>query len=269
MHSRLAQILAEKGKEVDRLKKEGIPRQRENSLPPIRDFRAAICQPDTVNLIAEIKFASPSAGLIRENDDPVAIGQLYEEAGAAAISLVTDRRFFRGDLRHLPKLKKATSVPILRKDFIVDEIQVRESFLWGADAVLLIAHILSPRQLKGLLELCQRLGLAALTEVYARDDLDKALDCKADIIGINNRDLDTFAVDLTTTLRLAPGVPDSCILVSESGVRTRKDLHVLRESGIHAVLVGTILIKSVDIGKKAQGLVGLPRQRKGVKDGQG
>jgi indole-3-glycerol phosphate synthase len=256
MHSPLAQILAEKCKEVDKLKRKGIPKNRDNNLRAIRDFKGAISAPNKIKLIAEIKLASPSAGIIHEKEEPVTIGQIYEEAGAAAISLLTDKRFFRGDLRHLPRLKKATSLPILRKDFIVDEIQVRESFLWGADAILLIAHILSRQKLKGLLGMCQRLGMAALTEVHDQNDLTKALDCKADIIGINNRDLDTFKVDLTTTVRLAPLVPGGHIIVSESGINSETDVRALKEAGVHAILVGTALMKSHDIGKKAKGLAG-------------
>lgn len=269
MHSRLAQILAEKSKEVDTLKKEGISRNRDNDLPPIRDFMGAISAPNNINLIAEIKFASPSAGIIHEKEDPITIGQVYEEAGAAAISLLTDKRFFRGDLSNLPRLKRATSLPILRKDFIVDEIQVRESFQWGADAILLIAHILSRQKLKGFLRMCQSLGMAALTEVHDQSDLNKALDCGADIIGINNRDLDTFKVDLATTLRLAPLVPGGHIIVSESGINNGGDVRVLKRVGVHAILVGTALMKSEDIGKKAKGLAGAASQHKGLKDGQG
>ena len=256
MHSLLAQILAEKCKEVDRQKKGEMPSNNDNDLPPIRDFKGAISRSDRINLIAEIKFASPSAGIIREKPDPITIGRVYEEAGAAAISLLTDKRFFRGDLSHLPRLKRATSLPILRKDFIIDEIQVRESFLWGADAILLIAHILSRQKLKGLLGMCQSLGMAALTEVHDRNDLNKAIDCEADIIGINNRDLNTFKVDLAATLRLAPLVPGGGIIVSESGINNRGDVRVVKEAGVHAVLVGTALMNSEDIGKKAKGLAG-------------
>jgi len=269
MHSRLAEILAEKCKEVDRLKKGEVPRNRDNDVPPIRDFKGAISRSDRINLIAEIKFASPSAGIIREKSDPITIGQIYEEAGAAAISLLTDKTFFRGDPDHLPRLKESISLPILRKDFIIDEIQVRESFLLGADAILLIAHILSRQKLKGLLGMCQRLGMTALTEVHDRNDLNKAIDCKADIIGINNRDLDTFKVDLTTTLRLAPLVPGGHIIVSESGINNSDDILVLKEAGVQAILVGTALMKSEDIEKKAKGLAGVAEQQTGIRDGQG
>jgi len=265
MDSQLSEILAEKHEEVDRLKKRGVPRNRDNDVPPIRDFKGAISAPSRINLIAEIKSASPSTGIIRGKVDPLKIGQIYEEAGAAAISLLTDKRFFRGDLRHLPGLKKATSLPILRKDFIVDEIQVRESFLWGADAILLIARILSGQELKKFLGTCQRLGMAALTEVHDRNDLSKAIECGAEIIGINNRDLDTFKVSLKTTLELAPLVPEGHVVVSESGIKNGNDIRLLMRSGVHAVLVGTGLMKSLDIGKKARDLVWAGR----IEDGKG
>jgi indole-3-glycerol phosphate synthase len=268
MHSRLTQILAEKCKEVEKLKRKGIPRHRDNDLIPIRDFKHAISVPNKTNLIAEIKFASPSSGIIHEKLDPITIGQMYEGAGAAAISLLTDRRFFRGDLSHLPRLRRATSLPILRKDFIIEEIQVRESFHWGADALLLIARILSRRKLKGFLGMCQSLGMAALTEVRDQSDLHKAIDCGSDIIGMNNRDLDTFKVDLATTLRLVPLVPAGHIIVSESGINTGDDVHLLREAGVHAVLVGTALMKSEDIGKKTKWLAGAAERHKGRTGGQ-
>jgi indole-3-glycerol phosphate synthase len=255
MHAQLAAILAEKRKEVDILKREGVQRRGDDNLPPIRDFKRAISKPGKINLIAEIKFASPSAGHIREKTDPIAIGRIYEEAGAAAISLLTDTSFFGGELAQLPGLKKALSLPIFRKDFIIDKVQVEESFVYGADALLLIARILSGQQLKVLLSLCQEYGMAPLTEVHDRDDLKKAIDCGAQIIGINNRDLDTFDVSLQTTIDLAPLIPDTCVVVSESGMNAEKDIRLLQRSGIHAVLVGSSLMKSVDVAKKTRELV--------------
>lgn len=265
MNSRLMEILDEKRREVDRLKKAGVPTNRGNNIPPIRDFKRAISVPNNVGLIAEMKFASPSDGIIRENTDPLTIGQMFEEAGAAAISLLTDKRFFRGDLNHLPRLKKAVSLPILRKDFILDEIQVRESFLYGADAILLIARILSRQQLKELLDACEELGMAALTEVHDRDDLKSALECGAEIIGINNRNLDTLEVDLNTSLKLAPLVPDKHIVVSESGIGNGRDIRVLMRSGVRAVLVGSVIMKSDDVAGKVRELVSAGR----IGDGKG
>ena len=159
-------------------------------------------------------------------------------------------------------------MPVPRKDFIIDEIQVRESYLYGADAVLLIARILSGQELKELLALCQGLGLAPLTEVHDGYDLEKAIDCGAEIIGINNRDLDTFEVNLRTTLDLAPMIPAGHIIVSESGIRDREDLKILKEVGVHAVLVGTCLMKSEDIGMKARELAGDHHQQTRAEDGE-
>jgi indole-3-glycerol phosphate synthase len=232
-----------------------MPAEIDRDLPPIRDFKAAVSAPGRINLIAEIKFASPSAGAIRPVTDPVPIGRIYEGAGAAAISLLTDKRFFRGDLNNLPHLKKAVSLPILRKDFIIDEVQVRQGFAYGADAILLIARILSKPQLAELIAVCRELGLAPLTEVHDRRDLAKALDCGAEIIGINNRDLDSFTVDVSTTFELAPLVPDDRILISESGLANEADIRSLRHTWVRAVLIGSALMRSSDPAGKTSEIV--------------
>ena len=257
MHSKLKQILAEKEREVDGLKREGISRSAEDRLPPVRDFKAALTAPGRINLIAEIKYASPSAGIIRENVDPLSVGRMYEEAGATAISLLTDHKFFGGDLKNLPLLKEAISLPVLRKDFILDEIQIEESSVWGADAILLIARILTKEQLTKFLELCRTFGMGALTEIHDRDDLDKALDCGAEIIGINNRDLDTFEISLETILELAPLIPEGYVKVSESGIHSGEDVQPLKQVGVQAILVGTSLMQSHDIKEKVRELAGL------------
>ena len=259
----LSEILAEKHKEVERLKAKGIPTGKDTEISPIRDFKGAISATVRINLIAEIKSASPSAGLIRKETDPLTIGRMYEEAGAAAISLLTDKRFFGGDLNDLPRLKKVVTLPILRKDFIVDEIQVRESILYGADAILLIARILSIRDLKRLLEIAQGLGLSAVTEVHDKDDLEKAIQCGTDIIGINNRNLETFTVDLGTTIELGRLVPKGHIVVSESGISTGEDIVLLMKSGVHAVLVGTSIMRSNNIRGKVGELVRAGRREDG------
>jgi len=226
----------------------------EIELPPLRDFKTAISVPQKINLIAEIKFASPSAGLICEKADPTVVGRVYEAAGAAAISLLTDKRFFQGDLNQLPRLKKAISLPILRKDFIIDEIQVQQALFYGADAVLLIARILSQPQLAEFISMCKELGPVPFTEVHDRDDLDKAVESGAEIIGINNRDLDSFEVDINTTFKLAPLIPPDCVLVSESGI-TEEDIRALQTTGIHAVLVGSALMGSKDLALKTKKMV--------------
>jgi indole-3-glycerol phosphate synthase len=254
MHHLLKQILREKQNEVARLK-QVMPLEGDHELPRRRDFKAAISVPEKINLIAEIKFASPSAGLIREQTDPVVIGRIFEETGAAAVSLLTDKRFFKGDVEQLPRLKRAISLPILRKDFIVDEVQVQEAFSYGADAVLLIARILPQQRLKEFISMCRELGMTPLTEVHDKEDLEKALFCGADLIGINNRDLDSFKVDIRTTLELAPLVPKNHILVSESGIENGGDLPDLKAAGIHAVLVGSALMRNKDPAAKTAEIV--------------
>lgn len=255
MHSRLIEILEEKRKEVADLKNRRVPRNLEKGRLPIRDFKGALAVKNQIALIAEIKFASPSAGPIRAKKDPALIGKAYEEAGAAAISLLTDRKFFAGDINDLLLLKKAVSLPILRKDFIIDRCQVEESQVFGADAILLISSILSRETLKELLNACREAGMAALTEVHTREDLEKAIESGADIIGINNRDLNTFEVKLDTTLELAPLIPKGRIVVSESGIHGGKDIRLLKGLGIGAVLVGSALMASDRLGEKAKELV--------------
>jgi len=268
VHPRLKEILTHKRSEVENLRKRGFPTNRRNRFSPVRDFKNAISKPDRIGLIAEIKFASPSAGVICEKTDPCTIGRIYEDAGAVAISLLTDHRFFGGNLDDLPLLKKAISLPILRKDFIIDEIQVRESRFYEADAVLLIARILSKNQLKELLVFSKELGLTPLTEIHDHDDLEKAYDCGAEVIGINNRNLDTFEVSLRTTLDLARLVPKGRILVSESGISDKEDIQLLGRSGIRSVLVGTSLMESKDMARKTRELVDSGSQI-GGSDGQG
>jgi len=254
MHQKLKEIIEQKQKEVAILKKEGIP-DVGSEVPPLRDFRKAISAHGRISLISEIKFASPSAGKIREQSNPVDIGKIYENAGASAISFLTDEIFFQGDIKNLPVVKNAVSIPILRKDFIIDEIQVKEAFMYGADAILLIARILSPGKLKDLLELCREYNLSPLTEVHDKKDLDQSLECGANIIGINNRDLDTFHVDINTTGKLAGLVPETCVLVGESGISTKEDINELKGKGVNAVLVGSALMSSRDTAGKVRELV--------------
>jgi len=255
MHAKLAEILEEKEKEVECLKKGRNPFPADHFSGGIRDFKKALTSNDGIDLIAEIKFGSPSAGIIREVSDPLTIGRAYEKSGASAISLLTDKTFFKGDLQNLPVLKQAVSLPILRKDFMIDEIQITESARFGADAVLLIARILSKQQLKNLLDASQELGLSALTEIHDKQDLEKALDCNAHIIGINNRNLDTFEINTNTTLELAPLIPPDRVVISESGIRSGRDIQALNGLNIQAVLVGSALMGAGDPGKKAMELV--------------
>lgn len=254
MHAKLAEILNEKRSEIERLKttwnssKRDVPEDR-------RDFKNALTRAEGTSLIAEIKFGSPSAGTIREISDPVSIGKAYEAAGAAAISLLTDRKFFKGDIQNLPVLKKTVGLPVLRKDFILDEIQIRESAAYGADAILLIARILATRQLKDLLHAAHNYGMAVLTEVHDLADLEKALACDAEIIGINNRDLDTFKIDLNTTFELAPRIPKGRVVIGESGICSAKDMNALKELNIDGALVGSALMATAKPGQLAADLV--------------
>jgi len=263
VHSLLKQIVEHKRHEVARLKREGLP--PEGGKLSRYDFRKAISVPGRISVIAEIKFASPSAGTIREQRDPRVIGRLYEETGAAAVSLITDEKFFRGNPTHLPLLKRSISLPVLRKDFIIDEAQILEAARLGADAVLLIVRLLSEGQLRDFLAVCGELQLEALIEVHDRADLEKAVACGAGIIGINNRDLETFKVDLATTAELAPLVATTHVVVSESGVKSGEDIRYLAGLGVHAVLVGTSLMGSKDVAAKLRELVGAGRGSDGAR----
>jgi indole-3-glycerol phosphate synthase len=250
MHSKLKAILSEKKIEVVRLKQRPAFERMLPNPALRRDFKKALCSPGHIRLIAEIKFASPSAGTIRDREDPVPIARKYEKAGVSALSLLTDRKFFGGDLENLPRLKQAVALPVLRKDFIIDEIQVRESYHYGADALLLIVRILSKEQLKELLQSAREFGLAVLTEVHDQEELELASACGAEIIGINNRNLDTFEVDIRTTVHLASSALPGPILVSESGIRSGEDIRLLLQSGVCAFLVGTAIMQAADMKQK-------------------
>ncbi len=223
---------------------------------PYRDFAAALAGEGEIRLIAEIKRASPSKGVIRRDFNARAIAKGYADAGAAVISVLTDERFFQGSLQHLELVRGVVSIPLLRKDFILDPYQLWEARLAGADAVLLIVAMLSDDELSSLLFEADELGLAALVEVHDEDDLDRALANDTRVIGINNRNLDTFEVDTKTTERLRRLIPEQKIIVSESGITKRDDLLRLQELGIHAALVGETLMRSPDPGKKAAELLG-------------
>jgi len=214
-----------------------------------RDFRRAIVGRKGA-IIAEFKRHSPSAGNLGNNRGPVEMAKIYEENGASAISVLTDRTFFHATPGDLTKVKEHTNLPVLRKDFLIDAYQIYESKLLGADAVLLISTILSEETLSELMELCQSLSMDPLVEVHEGEDLEKALKVKAEIIGINNRNLNTFATDINQTLKMVPLIPPGKIIVSESGIRTTNDLNRLKKAGIRAFLVGETLLKAPDPGKK-------------------
>ncbi len=226
------------------------------SAPAVRDFRAALMAPGGVQIIAEVKKASPSAGVIRADFDPVAIAKVYEAHGAACISVLTDRPFFQGDLSYLASIRSAVQIPLLRKDFILERYQLLEARLAGADAVLLIAEILSARALGELLRETHALGMNALVELHDADNLPAVVESGARIIGINNRDLRTFETRLDHTIELARQVPNDRCIVSESGIRTFRDVQLLQAAGVRAILVGESLMRSPDIGQQLDALRG-------------
>jgi indole-3-glycerol phosphate synthase len=254
----LDKIVAVKRDEVARLKKTTPLAQLQKAvgdLPPARDFRGAISRRSCA-IIAEVKRSSPSKGRIRAAFDPVQIARIYQEHGAQTVSVLTDAQFFEGTGAYLAAIKKAITLPLLRKDFIIDAYQIYESRVLGADALLLIAAILKQGQMQEYIGLAEQLGLAPLVEVHTKDELAKALAAGAQIIGINNRDLQTFTTDLKRTLELMPMIPKGKIVVAESGISSRKDIELLMGAGVHCFLIGEALMRAKDIGKKLKELLG-------------
>lgn len=226
-------------------------------LPPCRVLAGTIRRENEITLLAEIKRASPSRGIIRKSFDPVAIARIYTDAGAAAISVLTEEKFFGGKKEFLAAVRQTTDLPVLRKDFIIDPYQLYESRYYGADAVLLIVAALSDRELVTYQQLARELGLSCLVEVHTREELARALAAGVEIIGINNRDLRTFETSLTTTFSLRPFISDpGIVVVSESGISERSHLLALREAGVDSVLVGEALMRSTDIAAKVKELLG-------------
>jgi indole-3-glycerol phosphate synthase len=217
---------------------------------PARDFSAALRRPDTVNIIAEAKKASPSKGIIRADFDPVSIARCYEQNGAGAISVLTEEHFFQGHLDYLKNIRSAVSIPLLRKDFIIDPYQIYEARAAGADALLLIAAVLEQHELDALYQLTRDLGMHALIEVHTKEELKNAIRVKPAIIGINNRDLNTFITDIQTSVQMRPLIPENIITVSESGINTPDDICCLRSSGIDAFLIGESLMREHDPAQK-------------------
>lgn len=230
---------------------------RLKDLPAPLDFAGAIRgQGGPVRLIAEVKKASPSKGLIRKDFDHKAIASVYKDRQVNAISVLTEEDFFQGKLEFLGDVKKIAGLPVLRKDFILDEYQVIEARVNGADAILLIAAMLEKNQAAEYMHMAAELGLAVLFEVHDHDELVMALDIDAPVIGINNRNLKTLQIDLNTTFILKKEIPHGKIIVSESGIRNRQDVLRLEEAGIDAMLIGTSLMESNDIGSKIAELRG-------------
>jgi indole-3-glycerol phosphate synthase len=272
----LDEIFANKRLEVERQKQlkplEGLRVQTELLAPPI-DFIDALRQASYGRhthhpaLIAEVKCASPSRGVLAPAFDPLGLARLYVENGAAAISVLTDERYFKGHLNHLRQIASeikdhqpsGRQVPLLRKDFIFDPYQVYEARLAGADAILLIVAALEPVRLFQLQALAHHLGMVALIEIHNRAELDVALDCGPLLLGINNRNLKDFTVDLETSLHLRTLIPDEVCLVSESGIHTPEDVSLLAKAGIDAILVGEALVTAPDVATQVRSLAQLPR----------
>ncbi|MHB8174088.1 MAG: indole-3-glycerol phosphate synthase TrpC [Nitrospirota bacterium] len=256
----LQRIVADKREELKdvkaRLPLPEVKAMVTDARPPM-DFTAALIDPEAVSIIAEVKKASPSKGLIRQDFDPVTIARTYEENGARAVSVLTEKKYFRGDIGYLKWITGSIGIPVLRKDFIFDEYQVYEARANGADAFLLIASILELGRMEDLYLLGKELGMEALAEVHDEYDLDKVLELTFKIIGINNRDLKTFDVDIKNTEYLIEEIPMDRVVVSESGISTKDDLRFLKSVGADAALIGEALMREKDFGKKLRELTSL------------
>lgn len=253
----LDKIIETKNKEVARLKSETTVSRLHDvikGLPACRDFKAAISG-KSCSIIAEVKCASPSRGRLVEYFEPLKIARTYEQNGAAAISVLTDEKYFLGHKDYLAQIKREVHIPILRKDFIIDSIQVYETRAIGADAVLLIVRVLGEK-LAEFITLAKDLDLSPLVEVHTQDELDVALAAGADIIGINNRNLDTFVTDINTSRTLKKSIPTDKTVVAESAIKNRTDIEQLMKAGIHAFLIGEALVVAPDIGGKFREFLG-------------
>jgi indole-3-glycerol phosphate synthase len=229
--------------------------RRAAAMSPARDITAALLQPG-LRVIAEVKKASPSAGVIRPDFDPVAIAKTYERHGADCVSVLTDEHFFQGHLSYLTTIREAIGLPALRKEFVLDRYQLLEARAAGSDAVLLIAEILPGDRLKTLFDEATALGLHVLVELHDADQLSRVIDCGATLIGINNRDLRTFKTTLDHTLELLPKIPKERAVISESGIKTNADMTRLAAAGVKGVLVGESLMRAPDIGQALDALIG-------------
>jgi indole-3-glycerol phosphate synthase len=255
----LDKIVATKRGEIERAKAavpEALLRARLANAPRVRNFFVPLAARGPIKLIAEVKKASPSAGVIRVDFDPVAIAQIYEAHGATCISVLTDESYFQGRLEYLERIRAAVELPVLRKDFILDTYQLVEARVAGADAVLLIAECLDDCNLRKLFNAACELGMMPLVELYEPDHLQRVFDAGATLIGVNNRNLHTFEVDLEHTIRMRDRVPDECVLVGESGIKTHADVKRLAAAGVDAILVGESLTREPDIGTAVDRLLG-------------
>jgi indole-3-glycerol phosphate synthase len=255
----LKEIIAKK-KERIILAKQNMPEEelkaKIQGMAPTRTFLEAINKPRQISLIAEIKKASPSRGIIRQDFNLTDIAKAYQEAGVQAVSVLTEEDYFQGNISYINEVKNIIDVPVLRKDFILEPFQVYESRLSGADAILLIADLLTKDDLTGLMQIAQDLGMACLVEVHDEKELKKVLSLKVPLIGINNRSLRTLEVDFKTTERLFPLIPKDKTVVVESGIRTRQDVLFLKILGINACLIGETFMEAQDIKKKVEEVMG-------------
>src|SRR3990172_2768063 len=224
-----------------------LPLSFKDALLPSSDGRTRV--------IAEVKKGSPSKGVIREDFNHLEIAETYQRNGASALSVLTDKNFFQGSIDYLSEIRHHVSIPLLRKDFVFDEYQIFEARGYGADAVLLIAAVLNEKELHDFVELAFNLGMAPLVEVHDEAELERTLKTKAELIGINNRNLQTFKTDLNTTVRLIDRIPDDKIVISESGINSIKDINLLKDAGVDAFLIGEALMRAADIGKKLRELL--------------
>jgi indole-3-glycerol phosphate synthase len=253
-------IVARKKEEVGLLKAKGIhlpPQFAHRPIDPPRGFRQALIDYPGVAIIAEVKKASPSKGVIRPDFDPVAIARGYEDNGAQAISVLTDEQFFQGSLLYLLQVREEVRLPVLRKEFIIDEIQIEEAHVHGADAILLMASILDAHQLKDFQACARGYGMDSLVEVHDERELEVVLGVGCSLIGVNNRNLKDFSMDIETTFRLKKMIPPEIPVVGESGLKTRADLQRLEAEGITAALIGETLMRGGAGGNTLQGLRGI------------
>ena len=253
----LRTIIAARRRRIEELRASaplGRLRQQAESRSDFRDFAAALSG-EGLSVIAELKKASPSRGVLRPDFRPPEIAESYQQAGASALSVLTEEEFFQGSMDHLKAARAAVHLPVLRKDFIIHEYQVYESVAAGADAFLLIVAALEDKELRHFLELAERLRIAALVEVHTAEELDRAIDCGAQIIGVNNRDLNTLEVGLETSFLLREKIPPGCLTISESGIKSGADLEKLAKAGFDAVLIGEHLMLGRDPGEELSRLI--------------
>jgi indole-3-glycerol phosphate synthase len=255
MHKVLSQILEAKRTRIEVLKKnQDTFASLAKKAKPVKDFKQAITREGKISFIGEIKKASPSSGILREDFSVTEIAKIYHKCKVNAISVITEEDYFLGKLSYIAEVKKVTSIPVLRKDFIIDEVQVAESRAAGADAILLIMAALTPDKFTSLYNYSRELGMRALVEVHTEKELRRALSAGAEIVGVNNRNLSTFEIDVSITHRMIPFIPENVTKVSESGLETLKDILLLKGMGVDAVLIGSSLMQAKDIEAKVKEL---------------